>query len=82
MLQNKLGILIADNMTPEEFTYKIEEVRLKHNIGYVDAIVHYCEEVDIDVESIASIVDETLKGKIELEASKVNCLPKVNSLPF
>lgn len=82
MLENKLGDYISDSMTPQEFTVKIESIRSKHSMSYVDAIVHYCEEIDIEVESVVSMIDVTLKAKVELEASAVNCVPKVNCLPF
>jgi hypothetical protein len=62
---------------------QIEELVWKHDISYMDAIVLYSEENNVDIESLGKLVksNENLKGAIQLEAESLNYLPKSNSLP-
>lgn len=62
----------------------IEDLVWKHDISYMDAIVQYCEDNNVEVEALAKIVknNENLKGAIQLEAESLNYLPKSNTLPI
>lgn len=48
-------------------------------IGYMEAIIDICERNQIMVEDIATLIDETLKGCIEAEASQLNMLKGVST---
>jgi hypothetical protein len=39
-----------------------------HKLEYIDAIVSYCEEKDLEVDSIISLISPALKSKMEEEA--------------
>jgi len=59
------------------FDYQIE-IYMRENKcqGYIDAIVKYCDENSLDVESVASMVTATLKEKIQYEASDYGVMIK------
>lgn len=43
--------------------------RVQNNkLEYIDAIVSYCEEKELDVDSIVSLISPALKNKMEEEA--------------
>jgi hypothetical protein len=42
----------------------------------MDAVIQYCNEIDIDVEAIAKLINQTLKDKIQIEAEEQNYLKK------
>ena len=44
--------------SPNEFSLYIEERVLKERIGYMDAVIQYCEEIDIDIESISKLINQ------------------------
>jgi len=68
--------------SPNEFSLYIEEkVQLEH-LGYMDAVIQYCNEIDIDVEAIAKLINQTLKEKIQIEAEENNYLKKRGKLPI
>jgi len=68
--------------SPNEFSLYIEEkVQLEH-LGYMDAVIQYCNEIDIDVEAIAKLINQTLKEKIQIEAEENNYLKKRGKLPL
>jgi hypothetical protein len=62
-------------MNSKEFSLKIEDVVKKHKgMSYVDAIVHYCEENDVEVESAGRLISKSLKEKIQFQVQKLNLL--------
>ena len=50
-------------------------------MSYIDAVVWYCEQNDIEIETVGKFISKVLKEKIESEARDLNYLPKVGKLP-
>jgi len=66
-----------------KFYQKIETIKKeKPDMSYIDAVVWYCDENDIEIETVNKFISKTLKEKIELEARDLNYLPKVGKLPI
>ena len=62
-------------MNSKEFSLIIEGiVREKRPITYMDAIIHYCEQNNIEVETVGRLISKALKEKIQVEASKANLI--------
>ena len=70
-------------MNSKEFSLNIESIVKEKRISYMDAIVWYCEQNDIDTGTISSLVSKSLKEKIKLEATNKRMLkyPKSGQLP-
>ena len=52
-------------------------------ISYIDAILEYCKDNEIDPSNTRSMINKTLKEKIAYEAQNLNMLKeKVAKLPF
>ena len=61
----------------------IENIVKNKKTRYIDAIVEYCKDNDIDPANTRSMINKTLKGKIAYEAQNLNMLKeKVARLPF
>lgn len=62
----------------------IEELVWKHDLSYMDAIIHYCEENGVELEIFAKAIktNDMLKSKIQLEAESLHYLPKSAMLPI
>ncbi len=62
----------------------VEELVWKHDLSYMDAIIHYCEENNIEVEVFAKVIksNDMLKAKLQREAEGLHYLPKSSSLPI
>ena len=71
-------------MNSKEFSLNIESIVKEKRISYMDAIVWYCEQNDIDTGTISSLVSKSLKEKIKLEATDKRMLkyPKCGQLPI
>ena len=62
-------------MNSKEFSLIIEGVvKDKRPITYMDAILWYCEQNQIEVESVDRLISKALKEKIQVEASKQNLI--------
>jgi hypothetical protein len=68
--------------SPNEFSLHIEERVFREKIGYMDAVIQYCNEVDIDIESVSKLINQSLKDKIQSEAEDQNYLKKRGKLPL
>ena len=69
--------------TSIEFAQKIEEIVKEKRCDYIDAIVIYCKDNNIELETAASIVKNfpKLKAKIRLEGETLHILKKTDRLP-
>jgi len=72
-------------MNSKEFSLIIEGVvREKRPITYMDAILWYCEENKIEVETVGRLISKALKEKIQVECTTANLLkmPEAGKLPL
>jgi hypothetical protein len=63
------------------FTEQIEEIVADKDIQYIDAIIHWCEINNFDVEYAGDLIrkNPTLKERIEKEAQSLNFLKEVEN---
>ena len=71
-------------MNSKEFSLNIESIVKEKRISYMDAVVWYCEENDLDTSQVSSLISKSLKEKIKLEATNLKMLkyPKCGMLPI
>lgn len=77
-------IVLEKALSSQKFTADIENLIAQHKLNYVDAIIHYCNINNIEVESAATIIKQNLKMKAQLESEyeSLNYLPKRAKLNF
>ena len=70
--------------TPSAFAAEIEGMVKELNISHFDAIIHYCERNEIEIETVASWVkgSQVLKSKVMLDAQDLNMIKKSARLPI
>ena len=62
-------------MNSKEFSLIIEDIVKKHKeLSYVDAIVKYCDENNIEIETTARLITKQLKEKIQHQSAQLNLL--------
>ena len=61
-----------------QFAQDIEAIVKNDNLGYIDAIVHYCEQNAIDFESVPKLISKPLKEKLKWEATELNYLKRTS----
>ena len=77
-------IVFEKIVTSEKFIKDIETLVLKNNVEYMDAIIHYCEKNNIEIEAAATIIRNNIriKSKLQSECESLNYLPKRAKLPL
>ena len=63
-------------MNSKKFALIIEGVVKDKKISYLDAVLHYCEDNDIDTASVGPLINKSLKEKIKAEAEKLNLVER------
>ena len=61
---------------PQKFAQEIEQIVKNCKVNYIDAIVSYCEENSIEIESVSKLVSKPLKEKLKNNATELNFLKK------
>ena len=75
--------LKAKFLCQNKFTQDIENlVKDNADLNYIDAIVHYCEQNNIEPETVGKLISKALKEKISIECQKLNLLEKTAVLPL
>ena len=60
--------------TPNKFALIIENMVKEKKISYIDAILEYCKDNEIDPSNTKSMINKNLKEKIAYEAQNLNML--------
>ena len=63
-------------MNPAKFAVEIENLVKKEKLNYIDAIVLYCEENSIEIDSITKLISKPLKEKLKCDAQQLNFMKK------
>lgn len=63
-------------LCPQKFAQDIESIVKVSKINYIDAIVTYCEENNIEVETVSKLISKPLKEKLRHNATELNFLKK------
>ena len=64
---------------PARFAQEIESMVQTHeDMNYIDAIVHFCDQNNIDVESVPKLISKPLKEKIKCDAQELNFMKKTS----
>lgn len=73
--------MAVEHRSPKKFAMEIEEIVTNHGLSYMDAVLHFCDERDIEPDAIKGLVNKQLKEKIEVEAVELHFFPAVGKLP-
>jgi hypothetical protein len=77
-MENELDKVLENKFfCPSRFAQEIENlVQGNDNMNYIDAIVNFCEQNNIDLESVPKLISKPLKEKLKYEATELNFLKK------
>jgi ATP-dependent Clp protease ATP-binding subunit ClpA len=65
-------------LTPSKFALEIEKIVSEENLNYIDAIVHYCEINNLEVESVTKLISKPLKERLKWDATRLNFMKKTS----
>ena len=80
MAENELEKVLENKFfCPARFAEAIESLVLDNkDMNYIDAIVHFCEQNSIDLESVPKLISKPLKEKIKCDAQELNFMKKTS----
>jgi len=75
---------IVSIKSPSQFMQEIDKLVEEKKLDYIEAVLYYCEENDIEIETAASLIKSSakMKAKVQLEAENLNYLPRSGKLPI
>jgi len=65
-------------LSPQKFAIEIEKIVVNEEINYIDAICQYCENNDIEVESVSKLMSKPLKERLKYDAIQLNFMKKTS----
>jgi len=67
-------------LTSAKFSETIERIVKESNglVNYIEAIVVYCEEHNIELETVSKLISKPLKEKIKYQAQNLNYMKKTS----
>ena len=68
-------------MNSKEFSQKIETLSKQKRCSYMDAILEFCKDNDLDPATVGSMVSKSLKEKIKAEAVTLKLLKGSANMP-
>jgi hypothetical protein len=78
-MEKNIKSVIKDKfLCPQKFAQDIETIVKNSKISYIDAIITYCEEHNIELETVPKLMSKPLKEKLKCEATKLNFLKKTS----
>ena len=80
MPENELEkVMESKFFCPTRFAEEIEKLVLVNaDMNYIDAIVFFCDQNAIDLESVPKLISKPLKEKIKYEAQELNFLKRTS----
>ena len=74
--------MVEQKVTTKRFAILIEELVRTKTLTHMEAIIYYCEKNMLEPASVTKWIDKCLKEKIQMDAEKLNYLPKTSQLPL
>jgi len=69
-------ILKTKFLSPDRFSLDIERYVRDNKCNYIEGIVQYCEENEIELDTVSKLISKPLKEKLKHNASQLNYLKK------
>ena len=65
-------------LSKDRFAAEVEALVLRTKMNYIDAIVEYCEQHNIELENVGKLISKPLKEKLRYDAQELNFLKKTS----
>ena len=65
-------------ISKDKFAEDIEALVLRTKMNYIDAVIEYCTQNEIEVENVSKLLNKPLKEKIKAVATDLNFLKRTS----
>ncbi len=75
----KIDEVFEENfMTAAKFSLEIENIVKDSNLNYIEAILQFCEDKSIEIDSVGKLISKPLKEKLKYDAQRLNFMKKTS----
>ena len=74
--------MLFDKETKSSFSKKVEDYVIKTGCQYMDSVLKFCEDNNIEPEVAAKYLTKPIKEKIMLEGQEINLVPRTTNKLF
>ena len=75
----KIDEVFEENfMTAAKFSLEIENIVKDSNLKYIEAILQFCEDKSIEIDSVGKLISKPLKEKLKYDAQRLNFMKKTS----
>ena len=79
MATGKVDDIFEKNfMTAAKFSVEIEKIVKDSNLNYIEAIVQFCEDKNIEMDGINKLISKPLKEKLKFDAQRLNYMKRTS----
>ena len=73
---------LPQDTNAEKLAQTIERLVIAKRMSYLDAVIYYCTEKNIEPELIAGTLGDKIRGELANDAQRLHFIPKFNQLPL
>ena len=79
MATGKVDDIFEKNfMTAAKFSVEIESIVKEGDLNYIEAIVQFCEDKNIEMDGISKLISKPLKEKLKYDAQRLNYMKRTS----
>ena len=73
---------LPQDTNAEKLAQTIERLVIAKRMSYLDAVIYYCAEKNIEPELIAGNLGDKIRGELANDAQRLHFIPKFDQLPL
>ena len=78
-MEKDVDVLLKEKfLCQNKFTSDIESLVQESKLNYIEAIISYCEDNNIEFESVSKLITKPLKDKLKEQATELNYLKRTS----
>ena len=79
MASGKIDEIFEDKfMTSAKFSVEIEKIVKDSSLNYIEAVVQFCEDKNIEMDGISKLISKPLKEKLKYDAQRLNYMKRTS----
>ena len=78
-MEKDVDVLLKEKfLCQNKFTSDIESLVQESKLNYIEAIISYCEDNNIEFESVSKLITKPLKDNLKAQATELNYLKRTS----
>lgn len=79
MASGKIDEVFEENfMTSAKFSVEVEKIVKDSNLNYIEAVIQFCEDKNIEIDGINKLISKPLKEKLKYDAQRLNFMKRTS----